>query len=1769
MPPSTRRSRRARPATAPLPPPAPAADESDLSDLSASSLSESDLSDLDEDEPPSPTPPPPAAASLRRSLRTPGRRPPVPPLPATREPTTPTTPSSSNKRTRARRAPSPPSAPAPPPKRARRQPPPAAAPPPPPARRRRAPAAAPAATDGTTPLRRSTRLRRPLTRTMADPDPTTPAPPPPPAPAASRRETVISDDDSDHDVPMAEADAPADGANAAPAAAAASDAAGRGTDADDEGVNDRSGEDSSDHDNDDDDDENEDDDEDDEPASPTSPSQPQNNSYNGNPAGVSNRLMGLFAGSSMSGVRALATQFHSVATQLSAPDPTELLMALQVLSELLLMNQEETLTAVAMVTMPEYTPSSDNETDGDGAPTPVQRNRPRHVLDSIARRLVALVAPPPDDDAAQFAHALLGSEAALMSVRCINALLDAAGSPAAPGHANASLAANVLGRAGAIPALVGALRNLEYIDVAEAAIGALHKLVAGAAQNGPATVRGFGARGSSDAGGSSDDEEGGAVSIVAAMADAEAMPALFEYLDFYPMPTQRLAAQIVAACAAHPRGAVQVIRRGVPEGALLRNVLERFLDGDDATLREAAVQTWGHVAALVPPKDLVAFMVEKDGTAADELQILAGHVRRTGIAAALRNACVRTTTVAAAPAENGTASGAGEAKDDDAKADAEQTKDGSPVSPVSPIAEALVQAGVVDTLLNAAGDGTLSPTHVRLLTVLVDAEVASGAARLQGSSTSRARHVLDCLLNLPAAPTTTAGRDEVVALIVHVLERTARSEAGAKELVDDRLIRFAINQLADGRIAAWHALPLLLVDADPEQCQRHGLVEVKRVEAATAPPVQEDDADAETAPASPTPSGPTFAGTRRAVDFSTPVTVAADTSIADMIAWELMHSRYFINPDGASTLIDELRALPTDQQDPVLAHIETLIHDLVERHLPQLPHVLTNQLGPQGRVARATGGTAAGQSSSPADILVSVIRLHIRTVKASGDEVKVKQEPRDDAPAEPASPTPAPANAQEEPPATPTRAAVASSPEAAPGSTPVRDFSTPTTPRAANAVPSGAADDVDVDMADAPPADTPAAEAAEAAAGVEHEGSDEPDEEDDDEGAGDEDEAMDEDKANNEGEADRAADRSVSDMHVAMQAVAPIHALLRYLKVKPEDVVVTLHGHALDPQTSVFRAVYQYLQRQAAETAAESGSTTPQQVSVASVFQTLFHVEVVPRSEWTGEADTAKTDTVCPPLPETLARILDWAASLHNAFPLSVRRPSVALARHVHVQLAQVLLAATRTQPPWLDALLIRSRTRWLLPFTLRRAYFESQCLGYARCVTRAVPAAAASGTPGAQGGNGTATAAAAANLGRIQRQKVRISRDRILGAAVKVMELFAPEYSMLEIEYQNEVGTGLGPTLEFYALVVAELAKCEDLWQAGAAPYLMPRAGVVTKADVDAVQTAVADAAKTASPLEHRTASPLEHRTAVLEAISKCGARRPAAQYLRMLGQLMAKALLDDRLVDVPLHPRFLKMVFSSASSSETDGVDATLDDVRAIDPTLAKSLDAMLHMADAETDPNSPTLAIDALTVQFEFLGTALVPGGSDRAVRTPTDVREYVRLVSNHVAGYATHAPAASLVRGGFASVLPITSVSALFSTDEIAALVSSSRAGDNDEHWTPAAITAGMRADHGYHASSRVVQDLVLEMSAMDSQRRRAFVQWLTGAPRLPLGGWTALKPPFTVVERTVPVGEVSDAYLPSVMTCANYLKLPSYSSREVLSVRLKVAVEEGQGSFHLS
>jgi E3 ubiquitin-protein ligase TRIP12 len=129
------------------------------------------------------------------------------------------------------------------------------------------------------------------------------------------------------------------------------------------------------------------------------------------------------------------------------------------------------------------------------------------------------------------------------------------------------------------------------------------------------------------------------------------------------------------------------------------------------------------------------------------------------------------------------------------------------------------------------------------------------------------------------------------------------------------------------------------------------------------------------------------------------------------------------------------------------------------------------------------------------------------------------------------------------------------------------------------------------------------------------------------------------------------------------------------------------------------------------------------------------------------------------------------------------------------------------------------------------------------------------------------------------------------------------------------------------------------------------------------------------------------------------------------------------------------------------------------------------------------------------------------------------------------------------------------------------------------------------DHGYTASSPPVQALLSVLSELSGEQQRRFLSFVTGAPRLPPGGLAKLQPRLTIVCKhpsaaaaaaagvmgSSPPGSrgfamgttAADGDLPSAMTCANYLKLPPYSSRAALRDRLLFAISEGAGSFHLS
>ena len=110
---------------------------------------------------------------------------------------------------------------------------------------------------------------------------------------------------------------------------------------------------------------------------------------------------------------------------------------------------------------------------------------------------------------------------------------------------------------------------------------------------------------------------------------------------------------------------------------------------------------------------------------------------------------------------------------------------------------------------------------------------------------------------------------------------------------------------------------------------------------------------------------------------------------------------------------------------------------------------------------------------------------------------------------------------------------------------------------------------------------------------------------------------------------------------------------------------------------------------------------------------------------------------------------------------------------------------------------------------------------------------------------------------------------------------------------------------------------------------------------------------------------------------------------------------------------------------------------------------------------------------------------------------------------------------------------------------------------------------IKAEHGYTLDSRVVKWLAEFMGTFSKSDRREFLEFMTGSPKLPIGGFKALCPILTVVVRTTESGQKPESYLPSVMTCAHFLKIPQYPSKESLVDKFLIAMKEGAGSFHLS
>ncbi|KAK8233875.1 thyroid hormone receptor interactor 12 [Phyllosticta capitalensis] len=492
-----------------------------------------------------------------------------------------------------------------------------------------------------------------------------------------------------------------------------------------------------------------------------------------------------------------------------------------------------------------------------------------------------------------------------------------------------------------------------------------------------------------------------------------------------------------------------------------------------------------------------------------------------------------------------------------------------------------------------------------------------------------------------------------------------------------------------------------------------------------------------------------------------------------------------------------------------------------------------------------------------------------------------------------------------------------------------------------------------------------------------------------------------------------------------------------------------------------------------------------------------------------------------------------------NAEPLS-QFVNTKLTAKLNRQLEEPLIVASNCLPSWSEDL--ARLYPFLFPFETRHLFLQSTSFGYSRSMIRWQNAQSNNDSRHDRHRNDRPP------LGRVQRQKVRISRNKILESAVKVMELYGSSPSVLEVEYFEEVGTGLGPTLEFYSTVSKEFSKKKlKLWRENDSN--------------DKDEFAFGKGGLFPAPMSPESAETEDGKKVIV--------------LFKILGKFVARSMLDSRIIDVSFNPTFFRIGDKAA-------VAPSLGAVRSVDSDLAKALLMLKKFANAkkkiDEDPHmSPVqkahaveeiqvdgARVEDLGLDFTLPGypsVELVENGADTSV-TIDNVAQYVERVIDMTLGSGVQKQVESF-RAGFSQVFPYSALRA-FTSDELVMLF-----GRNEEDWSLETLMDSVKADHGYTLDSKSVRNLLQVLSEFTPSQRREFLQFVTGSPKLPIGGFKALTPMFTVVCKPSEPPYTSDDYLPSVMTCVNYLKMPDYSSLEMLREKLIVAIKEGQGAFHLS
>uniref|UniRef100_H3CA85 E3 ubiquitin-protein ligase n=1 Tax=Tetraodon nigroviridis TaxID=99883 RepID=H3CA85_TETNG len=578
-------------------------------------------------------------------------------------------------------------------------------------------------------------------------------------------------------------------------------------------------------------------------------------------------------------------------------------------------------------------------------------------------------------------------------------------------------------------------------------------------------------------------------------------------------------------------------------------------------------------------------------------------------------------------------------------------------------------------------------------------------------------------------------------------------------------------------------------------------------------------------------------------------------------------------------------------------------------------------------------------------------------------------------------------------------------------------------------------------------------------------------------------------------------------------------------------------------------------------------------------------------------------------------------------------------------QIEEPLALASGALPDWCEQL--TAKCPFLIPFETRQLYFTCTAFGASRAIVWLQNRREATMERSRPSTTVRRDDPGEFRVGRLKHERVKVPRgEAMMEWAESVMQLHADRKSVLEVEFQGEEGTGLGPTLEFYALVAAEFQRtslgiwlCDDDFP-----------------DDESRQVDLGGGLKPPGFYVQRSCglfpAAFPQDSEELERIAKL---------FHFLGIFLAKCIQDNRLVDLPLSQPFFKLLCmgdikstwsrqlyqscsfppgqeperlhlqpflllseseaSTEESQETYSVGSfdedsksefimdppkpkppawyhgilTWDDFQLVNPhSRASFLKELKELAMkrrqilsskslSEDEKNTrlqdlmlrnplgsgPPLSIEDLgyppLLNFQFCPSSKVHGFSaldlkpngDNEMVTMENAEEYVELMFD-LCMHTGIQKQMEAFREGFNRVFQMEKMSS-FSHKEVQMIL----CGNQSPSWTADDIINYTEPKLGYTRDSPGFLRFVRVLCGMSSDERKAFLQFTTGCSTLPPGGLANLHPRLTIVRKV----DATDSSYPSVNTCVHYLKLPEYTSEDIMRERLLAATMEK--GFHLN